>query len=78
MQMLLWHFGLILRSLFQPKLTEKPVAYSFQNRDCFTEIVPIQLCTHSFGIGVVFCKLAEEAFGLDISLELASISLQAA
>jgi len=76
-----WHVSLTLGSLFQPKLAEKALTCSFQNRGCFAEAVKhvaVQLCTQSLGTGVVLCKLAVKAFVLAITLELASISSQAA
>lgn len=81
MQVPVWHVSLTLGSLFQPKLAEKALTCSFQNRGCFAEAVKhvaVQLCTQSLGTGVVLCKLAVKAFVLAITLELASISSQAA
>ena len=77
MQVPVSHVSLTLGSLLQPKLAEKALTYSFQNRGCFAEAVKhgaVQLCTHSFGKGAVLCKLAGKAFVLASTLELVSIS----
>lgn len=73
MQVPVWHISLTMGSLFQPKLAEKALTYSFQNRGCFAEPMEhgaVQLCTHSFGKGAVLCKLAGKAFVLASTLEL--------
>lgn len=51
-------------TLFQLKLVEKLLAYSFRNRGCFTKTRLVQLLGHPFGIGAVLWKLAGKTFGL--------------